>query len=201
MDKNYLVYKHTCPHGKSYIGITKNYEQRCYQHQTNKDCKAFYDAIMFFGWDNIKHEILIDGLDKESAIIQEELLIIKHNSLYPNGYNLRIKGGKNSGYRLKTTKSKRHENLEKKIKLEMSKLSYDFNQDCLVKTNDELLDIFGDSKNLLAVANKYRYPSLKWHDVLYPDILPPEWALFWSQVIKREQHQQNLFGDDNASDL
>lgn len=197
MSKEYVVYKHTCPHGKSYIGITSDYEKRCYTHQTTSECKAFYDAIMFFGWDNIKHEILMQGLSKEEAVIQEELLINEYNSLYPNGYNLRLKGKKRPSYTLKTVKSKSQVNLEKKIKLEISRLKHDFYQDCLIKTNSQLLEMFGDSKNLLIVANKYRYPSLKWHDVLYPEILPTEWALFWSNVAFYEQRQQNLFGDAN----
>ena len=113
MSKKYVVYKHTCPNGKSYIGITSNYESRCYSHQHSSGCNAFYDAIMFFGWDNIKHEILMSNLDKETAMAQEELLIIKHNSLHPNGYNLKLKGIKAPAYKLKTIKPARNKEAQK----------------------------------------------------------------------------------------
>ena len=89
--ENYLIYKHTCPNGKSYIGITSDYEKRCIQHQKTRNCSAFYDAIMFFGWDNIKHEILIDGITKEQAMILESKFIMSHETFFPVGYNLKIK--------------------------------------------------------------------------------------------------------------
>jgi hypothetical protein len=55
--KIYVIYKHTAPNGKAYIGQTKDYESRCKQHQSTSDCKAFSDAIKAIGWDNFTHEI------------------------------------------------------------------------------------------------------------------------------------------------
>ena len=91
---NYVVYKHTAPNGKSYIGITNNYEKRCYQHQKENSCRAFYDAIQTFGFNNFQHEILVDNLLKEDALKIEKQLIKKHNTIYPNGFNLKCGGEK-----------------------------------------------------------------------------------------------------------
>jgi group I intron endonuclease len=92
---NYLIYKHTSPSGKSYIGQTKDYDRRCFEHQTSTGCRVFKSAIQKHGWDNFTHEILIEGLSLEEANHWEPFFISEHNTLAPNGYNLRT-GGFNS---------------------------------------------------------------------------------------------------------
>lgn len=89
MSNKYLLYKHTSPSGKSYIGITNDYNRRCTAHQHNKlRCPAFYAAIQKYGWDNFTHDILYSGLTKEDACKLEQQMIIDHNTRVPNGYNL-----------------------------------------------------------------------------------------------------------------
>jgi group I intron endonuclease len=90
----YLVYKHTSPSGKAYIGQTKNYSKRCLQHRSplNNNCASFSNAIKKYGWDNFHHEVLIDGLSLDDANTWEELLIAEHGTLSPNGYNLKTGG-------------------------------------------------------------------------------------------------------------
>ena len=65
----YIVYKHTTPSGKVYIGITRTtLERRCGSNGRNYSKNIlFYRAIQKYGWQNIKHEILFDGLTKEQA--------------------------------------------------------------------------------------------------------------------------------------
>ena len=92
---NYLIYKHTSPSGKSYIGQTNNYDRRCSEHQTRTACRAFHSAIKLYGWDNFSHEILHENLTIEQANELEEQLIKEYNTLSPNGYNLKT-GGLNS---------------------------------------------------------------------------------------------------------
>jgi group I intron endonuclease len=92
---DYLVYKHTSPSGKSYIGQTKDYDKRCNQHKLSTGCRAINSAINKYGWDNFTHEILIEGLSLDEANRWEEVLIKELNTLAPNGYNLRT-GGANS---------------------------------------------------------------------------------------------------------
>jgi predicted GIY-YIG superfamily endonuclease len=47
--KKYLIYKHTSPSSKSYIGQTKQYKRRCYEHQYYNGCIAFKNAIKKYG--------------------------------------------------------------------------------------------------------------------------------------------------------
>lgn len=90
----YLIYKHTSPSGKSYIGLTKNYDARCKQHRyTASRCIAFQAAIAKHGWDNFTHDILVEGITLDEANVLEARYIDEHQSLHPNGYNL-TPGGK-----------------------------------------------------------------------------------------------------------
>lgn len=87
---NYIVYKHTSPSGKVYIGITaQNVTKRWKNGKGYEGCTAFYRAIEKYGWQNIRHEILFTGLSKEDACLKEQLLIAEHDSTNPeHGYNL-----------------------------------------------------------------------------------------------------------------
>lgn len=60
---------HTSPSGKVYIGQTchKNLENRWSCGLRYKECNLFYKVIEKYGWDNIKHEILVEGLTKDEA--------------------------------------------------------------------------------------------------------------------------------------
>lgn len=88
----YLVYKHTDPTGKVYIGITQNHPQTRwnegggYEKQTK-----FYRAIQKYGWINFKHEIVAAGLTEESAKKLENQLILENKSYDEKyGYNTRF---------------------------------------------------------------------------------------------------------------
>ena len=88
----YLVYKHTSPDGKVYIGITQNHPQTRwnegggYEKQTR-----FYKAIQKYGWVNFKHEIIDAGLtEKEAKDIENEQIIICKSYLKEYGYNTRV---------------------------------------------------------------------------------------------------------------
>jgi group I intron endonuclease len=91
----YVIYKHTSPSGKSYIGQTKDYDRRCWQHQTTDGCRALANARLKYGWDNFTHEILMENLSLDDANHWEPALILENNTLAPNGYNL-MTGGCNS---------------------------------------------------------------------------------------------------------
>jgi len=70
------VYKHTCPNGKSYIGITNQpVELRWQDGFGYKDNVEFFKYIVKVGWNNIEHEILYDNLmEKEAKIIEKNLI-------------------------------------------------------------------------------------------------------------------------------
>ena len=95
---NYCVYKHTTPNGKVYIGITKQKPERRwrgglgYKPPDGKET-PFYRAIVKYGWDNIHHEIIASGLNKENACQVEVELIKAFNSQDRRfGYNV-LQGG------------------------------------------------------------------------------------------------------------
>ena len=90
--REYCVYKHTSPSGKSYIGQTCNYIKRNKRHIKNNDCPNFYNAIQKYGWNTFIHEILFENLTLVEANSLEEWCIREHNTLNPNGYNLTIGG-------------------------------------------------------------------------------------------------------------
>lgn len=101
----YLVYKHTSPSGKSYIGQTCDYDYRCWRHQqSSSKCKAFAAAIKKYGWDNFTHEILYDGLTQEQANFREQQAINEYGTVAPCGYNLTTGG--DSWERLPSTRAK-----------------------------------------------------------------------------------------------
>ena len=91
---NYIVYKHTTPSNKVYIGITcQDVRKRWKNGKGYELCTAFNRAIKKYGWSNIKHEILFAGLSKEEAIKKEVELISFFDSTNPNkGYNLTTGG-------------------------------------------------------------------------------------------------------------
>ena len=94
MEKTYCVYKHTSPSGKVYIGITRrNVNIRWENGKGYKRHPYFYNAILKYGWDNISHEILIDGLSKEQAELEEKRLISEYKSSDSRyGYNMTFGG-------------------------------------------------------------------------------------------------------------
>ena len=85
----YYVYKHTCPNGKVYIGMTGE-EPNCrwnggYGYNKNK---RFFKDILHYGWVNIKHEILSIHNTKAEALQEEAKQIVDHHSDLPHfGYN------------------------------------------------------------------------------------------------------------------
>lgn len=87
--KNYIVYKHTSPNGKVYIGITcQNPEYRWNHGRGYYQNKYFTAAIDKYRWENFTHEILFSGLSKEDACRMEKALIKKYDSMNPHkGYN------------------------------------------------------------------------------------------------------------------
>lgn len=100
---NYKIYKYTSPSGGVYIGqTTKTIEERSrdgyYYSLLNKKTGKFLqpaiaNALLKYGWDNFKKEILYENLTSEEADELEQELIKYHKE---NGicYNI-CNGGKN----------------------------------------------------------------------------------------------------------
>jgi group I intron endonuclease len=99
MAVNYIVYKHTCPNGKVYIGITSQAPQTRWANGRGYTSVLFKHAIQKYGWENIKNEILYEGLTREQAEQKEiELIALYKSNQREYGYNLAKGGRTNSGY-------------------------------------------------------------------------------------------------------
>ena len=76
-DKKYIIYKHTFPNGKIYIG--KTCQNPLYRWKNNgkgyDHNKEMYNDIQVYGWNNIIHEILYENLTKEEASELEYKLV------------------------------------------------------------------------------------------------------------------------------
>lgn len=86
-EKTYKVYKHVFPNGKVYVGITsQTLDQRW---QGGRGYSGFVrKAIDKYGWDNIKHYVLVGDFTESEAKAKERFLIAKYHSNEPKfGYN------------------------------------------------------------------------------------------------------------------
>lgn len=102
---NYTVYEHIFPNGKRYIGVTKqSVNKRWGNGNGYKDCPKVYGAIQKYGWENVKHNILYEGLTKTEAESKEIELIAFYNTT-KEGYNIEY-GGNVVGTHSEETKRK-----------------------------------------------------------------------------------------------
>lgn len=84
----YCVYKHAFPNEKVYIGITSMNPLKRWKNGEGYRTQLIYRPILKYGWDNIKHEILFEGLTKEEACQKEiELIALYKSNQREFGYN------------------------------------------------------------------------------------------------------------------
>ena len=94
---NFIVYVHTSPSNKKYIGITsQDIQKRWRNGQGYSKNDYFTKAIKKYGWENFKHEIVADGLNKIEAEKIERALILRYKANDKRyGYNLKSGGDSN----------------------------------------------------------------------------------------------------------
>ena len=106
-ERNYKLYIHIFPNNKVYIGITQQTLQKRWKNGNGyKKDSCIYNAIMKYGWNNIKHKLLYDNLTIEEAIeleIQYIKLYKATNRKY--GYNI-ANGGNYAGKHSEETRKK-----------------------------------------------------------------------------------------------
>ena len=114
----YKIYKLIFPNGKVYIGQTKQEIQKRwgFQGKGYNNCPKVYNAILKYGWENVKKEILYDKLNHNDANMLEIKLITEvYNSNNNNfGYNIE-NGGNTIGTHSEETKRKIGEGNKGKI--------------------------------------------------------------------------------------
>lgn len=88
--KTYVVYRHTAPNGKMYVGITSMVPEKRWSNGFGYvKSPLFFRAINKYGWENFKHEILLEGLTIEQASLAERIFIGYWNLTNSDcGYNL-----------------------------------------------------------------------------------------------------------------
>lgn len=97
-EHKYAVYMHIFPNKKRYIGITGQKPKERWRINGNgyKPQKLVRRAIEKYGWENIEHVIIAEGLSAIEAGALEKKLISKYQTTDPSfGYNQSI-GGENS---------------------------------------------------------------------------------------------------------
>ena len=98
----FLVYKHTAPNKKVYIGITKQNTEKRWQNGNGYNTQSkFWKAIKKYGWDNITHEVVAENLTEKEACELEEKLIEEYKST-DSRYGYNIYPGGNTGRSLVT---------------------------------------------------------------------------------------------------
>jgi len=125
--KRFIVYKHTTPSGKSYIGITsKCLRERIHSGYTKN--RYITRAINKYGWDNITTEILAENVTPMEASLLEtyyiESLETKDRS---KGYNIEDGGiskkrvSEETIRKISEAAKKRHRPTSEKTKEKLSK--------------------------------------------------------------------------------
>lgn len=108
----YTVYKHTFPDGKVYIGITSMKPEKRWNKGKGYRRKKNYRyvqplmarATLKYDWDDIKHEVLFEGLSKEEAEQKEkELIALYRSNEAEYGYNIESGGGTGVKAKAKTS--------------------------------------------------------------------------------------------------
>lgn len=92
-----IVYKHTFPNGKIYIGITSldDPAQRWKNGQGYNRNNAMRSAIKKYGWNNIKHDIVFRNVSREDACrFEQELISLYQSNDRRYGYNFTSGGEK-----------------------------------------------------------------------------------------------------------
>lgn len=103
ISNNFVVYKHTFPNGKAYVGITERDPLLRWKNGNGYAGQLkIRNAILKYGWENVLHEILFSGLTKEEACEKEKQLIKEFDSV-ENGYNVSTGGeyGSSGAYKYK----------------------------------------------------------------------------------------------------
>ena len=86
----YTLYRHITPSNKVYVGITCQKPAWRWNHgkgYCRKSQPYFARAIEKYGWDNIKHEILFEGLTEEKAK-RFEIELIRFYKMLAMSYNM-----------------------------------------------------------------------------------------------------------------
>ena len=84
----WIIYKHTSPSGKVYIGQTcKNPIYRWSHGNGYIHAPKFWRAIKKYGWNNIQHDIIETGITSQKTANEREIYWINYYNSFNQGYN------------------------------------------------------------------------------------------------------------------
>lgn len=94
-----IVYVHTCPNGKRYVGQTVRGSNKRWESGSGYKTQLFYRAILKYGWNNINHTVYEVNTKQEMDYL-EKYLISYYNTTDPRyGYNITSGGEGVSGFK------------------------------------------------------------------------------------------------------
>lgn len=97
----YSLYRHTFPNGKMYIGVTKKVPvyRRWQNGYGYSQQPKMARAIAKYGWDNVRHDILLTNLTEREAKFWEQFYIRQFDTVN-HGYNITLGGDGLTGMKL-----------------------------------------------------------------------------------------------------
>lgn len=169
----YSVYKHTCPNGKIYIGITRQNPKRRWKNGLGyKNNEYFWNSIIKYGWDNISHDILYENLTKEEAEEKEIELISKYQSNNRQyGYNIE-NGGNSTG------------KISEEQKRKLSKINSGINNPNYGKSRTE------EVKRKISESNKG--DKCYWYGKQMSEETKRKMSESHNGIIRTEEHKKNI---------
>ena len=182
--RKWIVYKHTSPSGKVYVGITCQKPERRWKGGTGylrKDNHQplFANAISKYGWNSFKHEIVLSDISKSEADYAEKYLI-RWYKIHGLSYNITDGGDGGLGHKHSEETKKLISNLHKGMKYpkeasekrEKTKIENRRYYVLAVKpgvilqfnSNKEAAEALG-IKNSIISTNTYRINTAKYGDI------------------------------------
>ena len=154
--RKYIVYEHKSPSGKVYVGITCQKIQHRWKGgsgyvRQDKHQEKFANAIRKYGWDNIEHRIVLEGISRSEADYAERYLI-KWYKLHGLSYNITDGGDGGLGTKHTEETKKRLSELHKGRKMKTESVikgintridNYDY---YIIAVNAEGIQIFRTAK-------------------------------------------------------
>jgi group I intron endonuclease len=184
MERNYKLYVHIAPNGKKYYGITKTKPERRWRNGKGyQNNEYFTRAIDKYGWSNIQHIVLHEGLDKEEAMELEQYMIQWYDTANRHyGYNISL-GGETSSPTEETkrkiseakkgkssyNKGKRHSE-ETRKKLSEARKGITLSEE----TKKKISEANANSKNVICVTTNKTFATItdgaKYYNICYQNV-------------------------------
>lgn len=165
-NNDYCVYIHTTPSEKVYIGITnQKVTHRWGKDGNNYDHQVFGNAVRKYGWENIKHEILFDGLSLEEAEKKERELIAQYNATDRHcGYNCTTGGAvcrfnDDARKRISDSLTGRKLSEEHRANIAKCRTGWEFSEETLKKMSENRKGIYPNEETRKKLRDSHQWQA------------------------------------------